>query len=119
MLQHVEQGDHVVTVGREHAEVGQSRFDHGPAEPFAGELPRNWIELARLDLAEARQHCQVVSGSSAELEDPGMLRWPDVALDHAVEDSAPGGEPPMGGVELRHLFIDLALHQSPICSRTT
>ena len=78
------------------------------------------VQLARFDGAEARQHGEVVAGAGAELEDARILGRPDDPLDDAVEDPPPGGEPPVTAVELGHLLIDLALHQtSPMRSRTT
>ncbi len=59
-------------------------------------------------------------GAGAKLEDPGILGRLDDPLDDPVENAPAGGEPPMPAIELGHLLIDLALHQSPpIVSRTT
>ena len=46
---------------------------------------------------------------------------PHKTLDDLVKDPAASREPPMGGVQLRHLLIDLALHQAspPMVSRMT
>ncbi|MND05623.1 hypothetical protein D3C83_265370 [compost metagenome] len=63
MLKHVQERDHVIAIGRKHRQVGQCRFDHRTTQPLAGEFPRDRVELARLNPAEARQHAEIVAGT--------------------------------------------------------
>src|SRR5205085_6656496 len=67
--------------------------------------------LQSVDMAEARQHGEIVPGAAADLEDARCGRQLRFAADQVGEDSAACPVPPMAVVELGHLLVDDAFHQ--------
>src|SRR6476660_8671707 len=106
---------------RNAGELGQRRVHDAPAEPLLRDGAGLVVELERFDVAELTQHLEIVPGAAADLEDRTSCRRAGEPLDQGREHFAARAIPPMALIELGHLLVDEALHQSssPIRSRIT
>src|SRR5579864_2809593 len=111
MLDHVERPDKIVMAIGNAGELGQRRAHDLATEPLLRQRARLVVELQSFDVAEARQHRQIVAGAAPDLEDLRILGQVRLTADQLSNDLAPRAVPPMSVVELGHLRVNDALHQ--------
>jgi len=111
MLDNVESADQVVMPVGNFGEFRQRRAHHLAPQPLLRQRARFVVQFQPLDMAEARQHREVVTGAAADLEDMRVVRKLRFTADQVGDDLAPRAIPPVALVQFRHLLIDDALHQ--------
>jgi len=112
VLEHIEQHDQIIgpVVERHMGQI--ATLDRQPAA-LLREGASAVVGLDRIDRTVAPEQLEIRSGPRPDLEDAHRPRPGPVAVDQGGDDPAPGDEPPMVLVDLRHAVIGGAIHQSP------